>query len=445
MAEELDLGSLLRDLRRRWKVATAVALAFVIGATLYAYQLPNQYEGRVVVAFAPRKDVNIGGDIVRQVLPKYIAYATARATLDRVAGEIGENPALLRDAVDAGVSADSGNLTITVELGSARRSSDAANAVAGAVVAFADTDELLAAVIVAPSLPSTVPSGPPRKLIMAAALVVGVLLGAVAAYLLERGRPRLRSWRDVSVVTGLEVLGRIPPSRRMTGGPLSALEDPAVGTAVRTLRTRLERVSRERPVHVLMLTSSVAGEGKTTLAALLATSLVRLDASVLLIDGDLRRPSLSRVLDLPPSPGLSEVLRGELSLEQAVKDAPVPGLKVLTTAPDIDAGDLLARNFGTVLARARQMVDIVVIDAPPLLGTDDARTLASLAEGVLLVVGVGGLAGPPAEAATVLEGLHTRVLGAVANRSREEGRVSPYGYLYDVQQPPTTPPARSPA
>ncbi|MDQ1439557.1 MAG: tyrosine-protein kinase [Acidimicrobiaceae bacterium] len=435
MAEELNLGALVRDLRRRWRIATAVALAFVIGATLYAYQLPNSYQGRVVVAFAPRKDVNIGGDIVRQVLPKYVAYATARATLDRVANDLGERPAILRQAVTAGVAVDSGNLSITAELGSARRAADAANAVAAAVISFADVDPLLQAVIVAPALPESVPSGPPRTLIEAAALVVGVLLGAVGAYLLERGRPRLRTWRDVSVVTGLEVLGRLPTSRRVQGGPLAGLEDPAVGTAVRTLRTRLERVSRDRPVHVLMLTSSVAGEGKTTIACLLAASLVRLDASVLIIDADLRRPSLHRVLNVDAAPGLSEVLRGKIPLEQAIRPTTIPGLKVLATSPDTDAGDLLARHFGGLLSQARGLVDIIVLDAPPLLGTDDARTLASLAEGVLLVVGVGGQASAAAEAATVLEGLHTRVLGAVANRSRDDSRISSYGYVYDVQQP----------
>jgi receptor protein-tyrosine kinase len=435
MAEELNLGALLRDLRRRWRVAGAVALAFVIGATLYAYQLPNQYSGRVVVAFAPRKDVNIGGDIVRQVLPKYVAYATSRATLDRVATEMGERPGVLRDAVSAGVAVDSGNLSISAELASARRASDAANAVANAVISFADTDPLLQGVIVAPALPETTPSGPPRMLIEAAALLIGVLLGAAVAYLLERGRPRLRSWRDISVLTGLEVLGRVPVSRRVQSTPLGSLEDPAIGTAVRTLRTRLERVSRDRPVHVLMLTSSVSGEGKTTLACLLAASLVRLDASVLLIDGDLRRPSLDRLLNVEATPGLSAVLRGEVALEDAVRPTSLPGLKLLPTPPDTDAGDLLARRFGSVLSKARSMVDIVVIDAPPLLGTDDARTLASLCEGVLLVVGVGGLASTAAEAAIVLEGLDTRVLGAVANRSREDSGVSPYGYVYEVRPP----------
>jgi succinoglycan biosynthesis transport protein ExoP len=434
-AEELNLGALLRDLRRRWRVAGAVAAAFVIGATLYAYQLPNQYQGKTVVAFAPRPEVNIGGDIVRQSLPKYVVFATARPTFDSLAASIGEEAAVLHDAVSASVAVDSGNLTIVAELPSARRAADAANAVADSVMTFASRDPLLQGIIVARAVPETLPSGPPRTLITAAALLVGLLMGAVVAYLLERGRPRLRSWRDVGVVTGLEVLGRIPTSRRVQSTPLASLEDPAIGTAVRTLRTRLERVSRDKPVHVLMLTSSVPGEGKTTMACLLAASLVRLDATVLLIDGDLRRPSIDRVIGVDSKPGLSDVLRGTVRLEDAIRPTAIPGLKVLPTAPDTEAGDLLARNFAGILGRARSLVDIVVIDAPPLLGTDDARTLASLAEGVLLVVSVGGMASAAAESSAVLEGLSTRVLGAVANRSREDSRISPYGYVYDTQQP----------
>lgn len=433
MADELSVGTLLRDLRRRWPVAALVAIAFVLGAGAYAQSLPNEYQGRSVVAFAPRPEVNIGGEIVRQILPKYVAYATSRATLDRVAGGLGERPSVLRKAVSAGVSADSGNLTITVELASPERAASAANAVAADVIAFADRDPLLAGVIVAPSLPETEPSGPPRTLIVAAALVLGCLLGAIAAYVLERGRPRVRSWRDVGLVTGLEVLGRIPVSRKLQSAPLQSLDDPAVGTAVRNLRMRLERASRDRPLQVLMLTSSVAGEGKTTLAAALAASLARLDASVLLIDADLRRPSIARLLRVPARPGLADVLRGDAELSEAIHDTAIPRLRVLPTAPDEEAGDLLPRNFAGLVRQARGEVDIVVIDAPPLLGTDDARTLASLAEGVVLVVGVGGMAPPVAEASGVLEALGARVLGAVANRSREDGRMSSYGYVYDVQ------------
>lgn len=427
MPEDVTPSAVLQVLRRRWKAAAVVAVAVVLGAAVYAQSLPDEYEGRTVVAFSPRAGLNIGADAVRVVLPKYVAYATARATVNRVADTVGERPGELADAVDAAVASDSGNLTLKVTLPSARRAADAANALADDVLDFADSDELLRAVVVAPALPSSAPSGPPRRLLLAAALVVGALLGLAVAFLLERGRPRVRSWRDVGLVTGYPVVGRIPPSRQLRGSPVAALEEPTVGASVRTLRTNLERISREQPVHVLVVTSSVSGEGKTTLAATLALTLSRLEADVLLVDADLRRPGIARLFDVPQQPGLSDVLRGDVALDGAVRDGPAPGMHILPTAADPEAGDLLARRFSEVLRTAREHFDVLVVDAPPLLGGDDARTLTTLCDGVLFVVGADTPANSVSEAANALDGLGVRVLGAVANRMRDPRGLGTYG------------------
>ena len=133
------------------------------------------------------------------------------------------------------------------------------------------------------------------------------------------------------------------------------------------------------------------------------------------------------------------MLRGTAPLVAAIRPTSLPGLRVLTTDPDPDAGDLLARRFGHVLREARELADVVVIDAPPLLGTDDARTLASLSEGVLLVVAMGGMADPVIEAASVLASLDSRVLGVVANKGRDEAEDSSYGYSSYTTAPAPVP------
>lgn len=427
MADDVTVVTLVQQLLRRWRAVAVVALAFFGGATAYAESLPDQYRGTAVVAFSPRLEASIGGDTLRVVLPKYVAYVTAGATVNRVAPRLGERPSTLRSAVSASISADSGNLTIAVASSSPRGAAAAANALADEVVAFADTDELLRAVVVSPALPGSAPSGPPRRLIEAAALFVGLLAGAALAFVLERGRPRIRSWRDIGIVTGYPVVGRLPPSRAFRSLPTDALADPAVGAAVRTLRTNLERLSRERPVHILVVTSSLPGEGKTTVAGVLAAALARLDADVLLVDADLRRPGLTRTFAVSARPGLAEVLREEASLDAALRPSPVRNLTILPTVADTDAGDLLARRFSGVLREARERFDVVVVDAPPLLGDDDARTLATLCDGVVLVVGADTVAESVNEAANALDALGVRVLGAVANRSREARGLGAYG------------------
>lgn len=427
MADDVALLALFRDLLRRWKLVAAVAIAVFAGATAYAESLPNEYRSDAVVAFAPRRDASVGGDTLRVVLPKYVAYVTAGATVNRVAPGLGEDPSVLRSGVAAGISPESGNLTIEVTMSSAERAAGAANRLADEVVRFAETDELLRAVIVAPALPNPVPSGPPRRLLEAAALFVGLILGAALAFLFERGRPRIRTWRDVAVVTGYPVLGRIPPAKALRTTLTTALDDAAVGASVRTLRTNLERVSRDRPVHILVVTSSLPSEGKTTVAGVLASALARLEADVLLIDADLRRPGVTKAFGIAPVPGLATLLRDEVDLEPCLHRGPVPHLAVLPTAPDPDAGDLLARRFVDVLRLARMQFDVVVVDAPPLLGGDDARTLATLGDGVLLVVDVDAMADSVGEAAAALDGLGVRVLGAVANRARDTRGLGAYG------------------
>jgi capsular exopolysaccharide synthesis family protein len=178
----------------------------------------------------------------------------------------------------------------------------------------------------------------------------------------------------------------------------------------------------------VVVTSSEPGEGKTTVASNFATAVARLEADVLLIDGDLRRPSVARVFNISAEKGLSEVLRDKVSLDDAVRPGPVHGLNLLPTAVDHDAGDLLARKFADVLRQARARFDVVVIDAPPLLGGDDARTLATMCDGVLLVVAAETSATSVTESAAALDTLGVRVLGVVANKLRPtSGASGAYG------------------
>lgn len=427
MAEEVSLSILVGDLLRRWKLASAVALAVFAGAFFYAESLPSRYTASVVVAFAPKPTSTVGGDTVRVLLPKYVAYLSSRATANRVAQRTGEKPGVLVDSVEASVATDSANLTIKVTLPSSPRAASAANSLADETLSFANSDQLLDGVLVAPALPGFVPSGPPRRLLELAALIVGVLGGAAIALMLERGRPRLRTWKEIGVVTGYVVVGRIPLSRSLRGSSVEALSDPAVGAAIRTLRTNLERASREHPVSALVVTSSLPGEGRTTVAGALAVTLARLEANVLLIDGDLRRPAVGRRFALEAEPGLANVLKSEAYLEDCIRPGPVQGLSILPTPADKDAGDLLARGFPEVLQEARQRFDVIVVDVPPILGGDDARTVATQCDGVLMIVAVDTLAQSVTEASSALDTLGVRVLGIVANRVRESEGLGSYG------------------
>jgi Mrp family chromosome partitioning ATPase len=147
---------------------------------------------------------------------------------------------------------------------------------------------------------------------------------------------------------------------------------------------------------------------------------------VLLIDGDLRRPGFARYAHVEPHPGLSDVLRGDVPLMEAVHEGWAENVSILPTAHDPEAGDLLARRLTDVLEEARESYDLVVIDTPPLLSTDDARTIATMAKGILLVVTRGTLARSVSESVVAIEALQAPLMGVVANRFKESS--VPYYY-----------------
>jgi capsular exopolysaccharide synthesis family protein len=413
------LPDLFEALRWRWKTLLAVPLVVFAIGVVYVESLAPRYDGKSVVAISPRSPA-VGADSVRVLAPKYVAYVAAPTTADAVARKVGETSSTLQTAVNSEVAPDTGNLTITVRLRSARTAARAANAYAASVVNFAKKDPLLGAEVVAPAVAPTTPASPPRRLLEIAALAIGILLGVGVSALFERGRPRLRSWRDMSRLSGYPIVGRIPRSRRLRAKIEDAFVDPATAAAFRTLRASIEPQLKADAIDVVLVTSPGKGDGKTTVAALLAESLARLGQRVLLVDADTKRPRLARMARLNGNAGgLTDVLRNTKRLDEAVVSGWVPELALLPTEPDPEASDLLSRRFAAILSEARQSYDVIVVDSPPLLGTDEARALAQFAGGIVLVVSAGTMASPVNEAVLVLEGLKAPVLGIVGNRLKE--------------------------
>ena len=189
-----------------------------------------------------------------------------------------------------------------------------------------------------------------------------------------------------------------------------------MGAALRSLRAGLEPQLRDANLNTVLVTSVSSGEGKTTVASLFAESLARIGMNVLLVDGDLKRPGLSKLTKLPGSPGLATVLRDLTPWQQAISAGWTPNLSVLPTSGDPEGGDLLATRFDSLLSSIRQEFDLVIIDGSPLIGADDARTVAAMTDGILLVVRAGTRVADLNEAILVLEALNAPLLGAVANR-----------------------------
>lgn len=431
MDQDKGLLELLDALRWRWRLAALITLGVVTGAVFYVQGLPSEYQSETVIALAPRPETGAGADTVQVVAPKYVAFITAPQTIRSATVRLGVSPDAISDAIDATLQPDSGNLTITATGRNPRLLAEAANLLAEETVRLSARDELLSAEVVAEATVPTVPSGPPRLLLEAAALAVGVLAGVTISLLVERGRPRIRSWRDIPELTGYTTLARIPRVRILRFRPREAFSDPDVGAAFRTLRTNVERLSADKEdvplARVISVTSAVQGDGKTTIAALFAESLARLGTKTLLVDADLARGSVARQFELEVKEGgTAQVLRGGTTLAAAVQPGWVDDLDVLSTERDPDAGDVLARRLEAVVQDLVSRYEAVIIDGPPLIGTDEGRTLATKVGAVIMVIRGGEMAGPVNEAVLALEDLKVPVIGAVANRMRRSDVGQPY-------------------
>jgi len=200
---------------------------------------------------------------------------------------------------------------------------------------------------------------------------------------------------------------------------------------MRRLYTKLRPMIHDNGYKVLMVTSAERGEGKSTTSSNLAVTIAHHKRTrTLLIDADLRRPSIHRLFEMPREPGLSDILRGRCSLEQALHPTPHTHLQVIPSGSALDhPGSLFeSRLLSNTIDLLRQRFEMLIFDSPPVLPVADATLLAEEMDGVIMVV-LGGLT--PREVAQrgkeVLIDSNANLLGVVLNNATE---VLPYYYEY---------------
>ncbi len=281
------------------------------------------------------------------------------------------------------------------------------------------------------------PSSPRNKRNAILGAVLGLLLGVGIALLFERFDRRIRKSEELEAIYRLPLLGVVPKSAALsrsarrngrTGVPLPAAEAEAFSL----VRAHLRFFNVDRELRTVAIASPAPGDGKTTVALHLAEAAARLGSRVLLLEIDLRHPTLAERLDVSPGSGVAGLLVGDASMEEATQSVALmasPGEGITGRTLDVlvagavlppNPGELLeSRAIDTLLTWAKSTYDLVVIDTPPLNAVSDAFPLLTKVDGVVIVGWVGHSRRDAAEQLQqVLAGSGAPLLGVIANGSK---------------------------
>lgn len=236
------------------------------------------------------------------------------------------------------------------------------------------------------------PSAPNRPIILMIFAIVGFGFSAAFVIIKQLLNTKIRRVSDLEKLTGENVIGQIPciPARKRLSVLQYLIDKPnsVVAEAVRNLRTSIMLSDVDNPPQIVMSTSSLPGEGKTTQSLALTLNFSGLGKKVLLVEGDIRRRVFSEYFNVENKGGLLAVLSGEMSLSEAVSHVDMLGADVLTGEKSkLNAADIFSSNsFKSFLEKARKTYDIIIIDTPPVLIVPDARVIGQSVDAIVYTV-----------------------------------------------------------
>ncbi len=261
-------------------------------------------------------------------------------------------------------------------------------------------------------------------------LGLGLAFGGAALDDTYKTADELRQELDLPI---LGTLGRLPDAAQRSGiYRLVMLLYPrsAAAEAFRTMRTNVEFADIDTGLHSILVTSPATGDGKSTVAANLALAFAQAGRRTVLVDADLRKPTIHELFDLTNTYGLTTLIRSDvISLGQVIRTVDEPNLRVVTSGPlPPNPAELLGSNrMRTIIENLKTDADLVIFDTPPSAAVTDAAVLASLIDGTVLVVAAGATRRQAVRAVDeVLTRVGGRVIGVVFNRLRARGSEDTY-------------------
>ena len=449
----MTLSRYLGILRSRWQVIVAILLISVISGLGVALTRQAQYSAEVTLYVAAQTTDSTnsayqGSLLSQQRVKSYTDLVTSpRVVQDAITkGQLDSDRTTLARQLSASNPPDSVLINIIATDPNPQRAAFIADSVSTSFVALVDDIERprqpgavqpVAVRIVQPASVPNAPSSISRTQIVAIAALLGLALGVVGALARDLFDTTLRAESQLREALNRSTLGTtwreevFQNESSVVEAPLT----PEYLESLRRIRTNLRFINVDDPPRTILFSSAVSGEGKSTTVSLLAIALASAGSSVVVVDADLRRPSIAKNFGVDNAAGLSTILSGRITWRQAIQTTSLGGPNVIASGPcPPNPSELLGSNrMSALLDELKNTFDYVLVDTPPILPVSDAAVLASSADGVLLVCKYGSTSTVQiSQTAQSLHDVSAVILGSIlsmAPKSSREGQMR-YGHYY---------------
>ena len=445
---ELDLRQILHIARRRWWIVVLLMLIAGVAAFTVSSRQDEQYSAsaRVVVLAGQGAAGTEYNSLLasRSLAETYRLMIETGPVLERVIEEMGLPYDFddLDDKVTTSVVGETQLIEVAVADTDPVEAARIATTIVEEFQAYITTqvDERIGAQVEVAD-PARIPTEPfaPRVLFWTlVGLVAGLVLAVGLVALLEFMDNTVKPDHNIQALTGAPVLATISqlPKLKPGAGQVYTISQPRTNAseAMRLLRTNLDFAAASGPIGSLTITSPGPGEGKSTTTANLGVVMAQSDATVVIIDADLRKPTQHTVFGVPNDVGLTTLLtHPEQDWRDVARKVALPGLVLIPSGPlPPNPSDLVSSDrFEAILERIKADVDLVIIDSPPILSASDSLTIARHTDGVVLVCHSHKTRTDALRhAAHSIHQGGIRVVGVVLNRQKGQQGASYYGEYY---------------
>lgn len=444
-----NLQDYARLLRTRWVTLVITIVVAVLAAGAYSLLTTPLYQAstRLFVstsAGSTLAETYQGNRFSQERVISYAELLMGETVAQRTIDKLGLNmtAAALQANVTASAKRDTVLISVRVKDTSAVRARDIANTLSDEFVTMireleapedGSSPDSRVVVEQRASIPTS-PVVPRTSRNLAMGLGVGIMLGLGLAVVRDMLDNTVKDREALEETTGSGIIASVPLDKARRKEPAISFDtdNSPIAEAFRKARTNLQFLSVDNPPRVIVLTSSLPSEGKSTTAINLALALAEADHRVVLVDGDLRRPMLHNYLDVVGTVGFSTVLSGRIALSEALQKTRFPGLTVLTSGaiPPNPSELLGSQSARKIFQELRNEYDYVIVDSTPLLAVTDAAVLAAGADGVLLIARYGQTKREQLRhAVQSLRDVDAKLLGAVFTMVPLRGGSS-YSYSY---------------